>query len=109
MSKAPSELEMKLARERKARLTAEFKRTRNISCLWALAFAALAVFLSFIPQPMLAFNAGVISLIFVVRAFDAHGMIEDVQRRSDKTLYVRMSSIEHGLPGKTVTDVGGTS
>ena len=102
----PSPLEMQLARERKARLTAEFARKRTYSILFAVVFLILAGIATAFAQPMLTFNAIVISLIFVVRAMDAHGMVQEVRRRSDKTLVVRMPFIERDTPGKTATDTG---
>jgi hypothetical protein len=97
---------MELARKRKACLTAEFTRKRTISLLLGALFAVMAGIATAYAQPMLAFNAGVISLIFLVRAIDAHGMVHEVQRYSDKTLFVRMASSDHAAPTKPMTDLG---
>lgn len=88
----PSKLEMLLALEQRDRLIANFSSRCKSSALLASAFVPLALIALLFSQPMLAFNSIVIALIFVVRAIDAHGMVQEARRRSDKILVVRAAS-----------------
>jgi len=106
MLKPPSSLETQLAQEHSARRLAEFKKRRTNSLLLTLIFGLLVGLALAYDQPMLAFNAIMVSLIFLIRAIDAHGMAQDVRRRPRKTLVVRMPFTERDAPSKTATDPG---
>jgi hypothetical protein len=64
-------------------------------------FVALAALTTAFGQPMLAFNVFLVSLIFVLRAIDAHGMVQEVHLYSDKMLFVRTPSAGHEVAKST--------
>jgi hypothetical protein len=105
MVEPPGPQEMELARLRINRLTSEFTRKRTSSLLLAITFVALGGLAFGYSQPMLAFNSLVISLLFVLRCLDSHGMVQDVRRRSTKTLFPRMAMFERPA-AKPTTDPG---
>jgi hypothetical protein len=106
MMNVPGPREMQLARERNDRLKAEFKSKRTNSVVLAAAFALGCGIASAYEQPMLAFNSIVISLIFVVRTIDTHGHLQEIGRRSTKTLFPRMTVLQPDAPARGTTDSG---
>jgi len=83
---------MELAQEQINDLQGEFRRKRTLSIVLAVVFLFLAVILAIpVRLPMMAFCSIVISIIFLLRYFDANGQLHDVDIRSKKTLYPRLS------------------
>lgn len=98
----PGPLEMQLARERSDRIKSKFSIKRARSIVIAILFVILGGIAFTYGQPMLAFNSGVISLIFLVRAIDAHGQLQVAELYSTKTLFPRMSLLDReGAPKTT--------
>lgn len=105
MMQQPSKREMELAQEQINELKCEFRRRRTDSIILFGIFLAISVLLAFPTRlPMMAFCALVVSIIFLLRYFDANGQLHDVGLRSTKTLYPRLSLLERNAPAKPTTD-----
>jgi hypothetical protein len=94
MINAPGPREIEIAGKRVERLTAEFTRKRTTSAVLSAVFVLLGILAFAYLQPMLAFNLLMVALIFAIRCFDNHTMVQEVGRRSRKTLFVRMPNRE---------------
>jgi uncharacterized membrane protein YhiD involved in acid resistance len=86
--------EEELAKERIEMLEQELIRKRSVS-LWLMAgFGVLCSIGLWFEMPMLTITLFVLSLLLLLRYFDANGHLHEVRRRSKKTLFTRLSVIQ---------------
>jgi hypothetical protein len=101
----PSTRETELAQAQIDELNHEFRSKRSSSIILSglcIIFAAIMV----IPMrlPMIAFCFFVAGIILLLRYFDANSQLHDVELRSTKTLYPRLSLLESKPSGKPTVD-----
>jgi len=95
------------ARAREEKLATEFNKqiadwvaTRRLWYgIFAVVMFCIGGRMAYLAQPMLAFLCVVTGLIGVTQCLDAHGHLQEVRRRSNKTLYPRMSVLDRHDPG----------
>ena len=104
MNLYPSEKEMRLAKEWIDSRKREFTRKRNTSFALSTVFLAIVFALVAIKLPMIGFCAAMISLIFLMRGFDANGTLQVIGLRSTKTLYPRMWIFDQKPSATTSTE-----
>jgi len=83
-----------LARSRKGKLVDRLTRKRNLSLFFAFLSLCLSVVFWIVRLPVVAFCAGIISVIFALRYFDANSHRHEVIRRSDSLLVPVLSLLK---------------
>lgn len=101
--------EASLACERNSRLQCSLVKKRTASVLLCIGCFGIAVVTGVIGSTMIAFCALLVSLICLILYLDANGHLQEVRRRSTKTLVPRFSvlgqknHVEAATQGQTAT------
>jgi hypothetical protein len=91
MNDRPTPQESELAKQRIETIALASKTKRMYSVLFALGCVIAGASLVIVELPVLAFCLFVSAAIGVLVALDASGHVDEVQRRSKKTLFPRCS------------------
>ena len=94
MSEIEKKDEAELALERNENLQRALARKRLMSIGLTVIFAGIAALALAVDLGMTAFCFIVVSLIFLLRYFDAHGHLHEVRRRSTKSLVMDFSVLK---------------
>jgi len=95
MAKRSLRSEAELAQELNELLQSQLKRKRLTSILLSGCSVLAAISLGLLGFAMEAFGLFVIALIGLLRYFDTNGHLHEVRQRSTKTLFPRISKLQH--------------
>ena len=105
MAPNPSSRETELAHEQLEELKHEFRKMRRNRLVGIAASLALAAVLFFpIGLPMLSFCCALIAAIFALSYFNVNGQLHDVNLRSTKTLFPRLSLLKQSSSAQQKAD-----